>query len=78
MITVKLFGLLRLDTGIRELQLEAQTVNDVHTAILNRTDAVTRRDLEGCIVMVNGKKANKRTRLNPGDEVTLLSPVAGG
>ena len=78
MITVKLFGLLRLDTGIRELQLEAATVKEVHRAILSRTDAVSRKDLEGCIVLINGKPGNKRTRLNPGDEVTLLSPVAGG
>jgi len=78
MITVKLFGLLRLDTGIRELQLEAGSVQDVYAAILARTTAVTRRDLEGCIVLVNGEQKNKRARLKPGDEVTLLSPVAGG
>lgn len=78
MITVKLFGLLRLDTGIRELQLEADSVKELHAALLARTDAVSRKELEGCIVMVNGKQANKRTRLYPGDEVMLLSPVAGG
>ena len=78
MITVKLFGLLRLDTGIRELQLEAASVQEVYVGILARTEALTRRDLEGCIVYVNGEQRNKRARLKPGDEVTLLSPVAGG
>ena len=29
MITVKLFGLVRLQTGIKELQIEAATVKDV-------------------------------------------------
>jgi len=78
MITVKLFGLLRLDTGIRELQVEARTVKDIYPAILARTDAVSAKDLKGCVVLINGKQGNKRTRLYPGDEVTLLSPVAGG
>lgn len=78
MITVKLFGLLRLDTGIRELELEAGSVKEVYAAILARTDAVSEKDLKSCIVLINGKQGSKRTRLNPGDEVTLLSPVAGG
>ena len=78
MIHVQLFGLLRLDTGIRELTLEAENVRQLHKALLERTDAVTQRDLDRCIVLVNGEKANKRSRLKPGDRVILLSPVAGG
>ena len=78
MITVKLFGLLRLDSGIKERQLEAATVNEVFDLLLKETDRITRRDLDGCVVMINGKQGKKRSKLTDGDQVVLLSPVAGG
>ena len=76
MITVKLFGLLRLDSGIREKQLEAKTVKDVLTALEHC--GIPKKDLDSCIVLVEGKNAGKRTKLQDGDTVVLMSPVAGG
>jgi molybdopterin converting factor small subunit len=78
MITVKLYGLLRLDSGIRELQLDASTVNDVFALLLKETDRITKQDLNGCVIMINGKQGSKRSKLISGDQVVLLSPVAGG
>ena len=78
MITVKLYGLLRLDTGIRELSLDAKTVPELYSRLLEHTDRITKTDLEGCVLLVNGKAANRRTKLADGDVVQLLSPVAGG
>ena len=76
MITVKLYGLLRIDSGIKEKQLEAATVK----AMLDQLAAcgIDRKDLNGCIILVNGKPANKRSKLTDGDGVVLMSPVAGG
>ena len=68
MITVKLYGLLRLDSGIRELDLEAATVAALFT----------KKDLEGCVLLVNGKVSSRRAKLADGDVVQLLPPVAGG
>ena len=76
MITVRLYGLLRIESGIREKQLEASTVADVLNALTEC--GIPRKDLDGCIILVNGKAAKKRTALNPGDVVQLLPPVAGG
>jgi len=76
MITVKLYGLLRLDTGIREVQLEADTVNDV--LVYLQGQGVGRQALNGCLILCNGKPAKKRSKLQPGDVVQLLPPVAGG
>jgi len=76
MITVKLFGLLRLESGIRKKQLEAKTVKEVLTAL--ESCGIPKKDLECCILLVNGKSANKRTKLQNGDTVVLMSPVAGG
>ena len=76
MITVKLFGLLRLDSGIREKQLEAKTVKEVLDAL--EDCGIPRRDLESCVILVDGKSANKRSKLQDGAAVVLMSPVAGG
>lgn len=78
MIKVKLFGLLRLDSGIREIELEAGAVKDIYTELEKASDILSAKKLEACVVIVNGKSANKNTRLNDGDEVSFLSPVAGG
>lgn len=78
MITVKLYGLLRLDSCIRELSLDAKTVSELCSRLLEKTDRITKKDLEGCVLLVNGKAANRRTKLADGDVVQLLSPVAGG
>jgi molybdopterin converting factor small subunit len=76
MITVKLYGLLRIESGIKEKQLEAATVKEA----LDRLTAcgIDRRDLNGCVILVNGKTAHKRSKLTDGDTVVLMSPVAGG
>ena len=76
MITVKLYGLLRLDSGIKERQLEASTVLQVLEHLQDQ--GIPRKNLSGAVILVNGETANKRKKLNDGDVVQLLSPVAGG
>ena len=76
MITVKLYGLLRLDSGIKERSMEAATVREVLDGLAQL--GIDRKALSGCVINVNGKSGTKRTMLNPGDVVQLLPPVAGG
>ncbi len=76
MITVKLYGLLRLDSGIREKHLEAGTVKEVLESLA--ASGIGKKDLDSCIILVNGNSANKRSKLSDGDTVVLMSPVAGG
>ncbi|MBR7178908.1 MAG: MoaD/ThiS family protein [Oscillospiraceae bacterium] len=76
MITVKLYGLLRIESGIREQKLEAATVKEVLQAL--ESAGIDRRDLSSCVILVNGSSANKRSKLTNGDTVILMSPVAGG
>lgn len=84
MVHVKLFGLLRLDTGLKTLDVEAASVHALYPALLaaakeaNPSTTVTAADIDGCIVMINGKQGNKSSRLLDGDEVLLMSPVCGG
>lgn len=76
MITVKLYGLLRLDSGIKERQMDAGSVKEVYANLIQL--GLSKPDLDGCIILVNGQATNKRGKLNDGDVVVLLSPVAGG
>ena len=76
MITVKLYGLLRIDSGIRERRIEAADIKEVFQDLTGQ--GIPQRELRGCVILVNGKTANRRSKLQDGDVVQLMSPVAGG
>ena len=84
MVHVKLFGLLRLDTGLKELNAEAGSVRALYPILLEASKKakpdtkITAADIDGCIVVVNGRQSKKTGRLKDGDEVWLMSPVCGG
>ena len=76
MITVKLYGLLRINSGIKERQIEAASMKDVWNDLM--AQGIYKKDLNGCIILINQKSANKKSKLTDGDVVQLMSPVAGG
>ena len=84
MVIVELYGLFRLDTGIKSLEANAGTVKELYPILLEEAKKVdpktkiTAKDIDGCIVVINGKQSNKRAKLKDGDKVMLMSPVCGG
>lgn len=84
MVNVKLFGLFRLDTGIKELDADVNSVQDLYPVLLakakevNPKTKITAKDIDGCIVVINGKQSRKSAALKDGDKVMLMSPVCGG
>lgn len=80
--TVKFFTILRKVTGEREYESSAPTVGAVIKEVEKRYGGDIARYTRKCIVLVNGKNIHylkgKRTKLGPGDEVSLYPPVAGG
>jgi len=84
MVRVKLFGLFRLQTGLKQLDAEAATVAELYPLLLAEARKlrpaakISARDIDGCIIMVNGVQGKKSTPLSDGDEVMLMSPVCGG
>lgn len=84
MVTVKLFGLFRLDTGLKSLNAEASNVKELYPILLAEArkakpdTRITAADIDGCIVVINGKQARKSSPLKDGDQVSLMSPVCGG
>lgn len=84
MITVKIFGTFRLDSGIKEMQAEAGRVKELYPLVLaeavrrNPDTTLTIEDIKSCLVSVNGKAARPGTKLSDGDLVYLIPAVAGG
>ena len=84
MVKVKLFGLFRLDTGLKEIEADASSVKDLYPILLeeakkvNPATMITAADIDGCIVVINGKQRKKSSRLKDGDTVYLMPPVSGG
>lgn len=84
MVQVKLFGLIRLDTGLKELRADAASVKDLYPVLLreakraNPATTISAKDIDGCIVLVNNRQCSKHTKLKDGDTVMLMSPVCGG
>ena len=48
MITIKLYGLLRIESGIKEKQLNAATVKEVLEILA--TYGISQKDLNGCVI----------------------------
>ncbi len=84
MVKVRMFGLFRLDSGIKELEADVSSVKELYPILLrkakklNPKTKITAKDIDGCIVLVNGKQKKKTAQLEDGDEVMLMSPVCGG
>lgn len=76
MITVRLYGLLRIDSGIKERRIEADSIQEVWNDLIGQ--GISEKELKSCLILVNGKTANRRSILKDGDVVQLMSPVAGG
>ena len=75
MITVKLYGLIRIESGIKEKQLEDK---DVQQLLARLSDCgIPMQDLSGYVVLINGNSAAKKSKLTDGGTVVLMSPVAG-
>lgn len=84
MVSVRLFGTFRLDTGVKGFDADVSSVKELYPILLekaleiNPKSTVSQKDIEACIVIVNGIQTNKKAQLKDGDEVMILSPVCGG
>lgn len=84
MVKVKVYGLFRLDSGIKEMEADVLSVKALYPLLLNRAreldpgTKIKAADIDGCIVLVNGKQSGKHAALKDGDVVSLMSPVCGG
>ena len=74
MIRVRLFGVVRLKSGTKEVASDAKDLRELRRQI----PGLTERECKDCLVMVNGVPAKGNVRFDEGDEVVLMSPAGGG
>jgi len=79
MVTVRLFGMFRLETGLKEVSLEADKVKELYPLLAKSAGRkFEKKYFENCVVVVNGAPAGNQTALKDGDLVFLTTPMAGG
>ncbi len=82
MITVKFFGLISVDSNIRQLFVKEGTGRQVFNEVMQCCPSITEQQLGQLIMFVNNQhiSGNKRFSvvLKDGDELALLSPASGG
>lgn len=80
MVKVKLFGVIRLGSGIKETECTASTLSEV----FDHVNSISSQNVEpftfgDAIVFINGARVTKqKINLKDGDEVWLMSPASGG
>ena len=92
-VTVKLFGVLRIDTHLANEQVQADRLSDIFALLNDRAELIYKDRLAAkpglrhpaplsfsdAIVYINGKRCpRKRQKLSEGDEIWLMSPASGG
>ena len=80
-VTVKLFGVYRVDTHIATTEITADKLSDLLTELNKLATGENKSSLSfsDATVFINGEHCKKkRQKLNDGDEVWLLSPSSGG
>ena len=74
MITVKIFGTKRLQTGVSSFKADVKNLDE----LMGKIPGLTKREAKDLVVLVNGKSVNRFYKFKDGDEVVLLSPAGGG
>lgn len=81
-VTVKLFGVFRVDTRVAQTEVSAEKLKDVFGALKEKLGGVqmdSGLEFKDAVVYINGEPcARKGRKLNDGDEIWLLSPASGG
>lgn len=77
MVTIKLFGTLRLKTGCKGIKAEVSTVKEGCEALAEAT-GLSYKEIKKCITVVNGAQTKLSAPLQDGDELALFSPSGGG
>ena len=81
-VTVKLFGVFRVDTHTPQVEIEAETLKDVFFALnekLGHIQMDSGLQFKDAVAYINGESCKNKSRtLSDGDEIWLLSPASGG
>lgn len=78
-VTVKCFGVLRMDSKIDKAEVDAGNVAEVFAAVNELIKEDMTLSFGQSLVYINGERCmSKKGKLKDSDEVWLLSPASGG
>ncbi|MBE6817708.1 MAG: MoaD/ThiS family protein [Ruminococcaceae bacterium] len=88
-VTVKLFGVYRMDTHLAKAEMQADRLNELleklHILIEQKAEEngtaqeVKNLSFKDATVFIGGERCRKKKqKLNDGDEIWILSPASGG
>ncbi len=92
-VTVKLFGVLRVDTHLAKEEVEADRLEDIFALLNRKVDEIYEENkknnstlkhpdalsFKDALVFIDGERVSKKKRLlKDGEEIWLLSPASGG
>ena len=77
MISVQLYGVVRLQAGVAKLELDEAQVKTLHD-LKGMLPGISRKEANDLLVLVNGSSVKKSYRFQNGDNVVFLSPAGGG
>ena len=77
MIKVSFFGLLRINSGVKSLELQAADIKELFLNV-EQASGISLKTLHACTLLINGKPKKFNQKLHDGDEIVFLPPVCGG
>ena len=82
MVTVKFFGMIRIHSNVKTIEVAEGTIKEIIEEIVTKCPQVEKTLLLQSIIMLNKVQltGNKRLKqlLKTGDELVFLSPASGG
>lgn len=82
MITVKFFGLISVEAGVRQLFAKEGTVRQVLNEVRKECPSFSEQHIMQAVMFINKQNVSGNKRfsvvLKDGDELALLSPLSGG
>ncbi len=77
MVTIKIYGTLRLKCGLGQMETYTSSIKDA-CRLLALATGTPEKEFRHCTFAVNGKKVGLSTALKDGDELVFLAPSGGG
>lgn len=81
-MTVRLFGVFRLKSGISRITLDITQGAELFKELSRKFSDISEKEWEKSVLYLNGKLISinkfKKTQLDTADEILIMSPVSGG
>ncbi|SDW16470.1 MoaD/ThiS family protein [Tepidimicrobium xylanilyticum] len=82
MAKIKLFGILSTKVALDELIIEADNIEELLIKLSVMESNLNMEELKRSLIFVNNKNIIElnmfKTKIGPNDNVSILSPIAGG